>query len=189
MEIKSSSQPTQTKSCVISDPSDGVSRSGPFETLVSISTLDHVQNLDKAILWMSEQVDRNASNPRLALLQGAPWNDVITFQNAVCAPLAVNPRASHQGYLLNRAMEILSEQGFGHFKLKVVTSNCRFPEETVSERAHAAADILAGLWHGGEPREEEMRRKLIPYLEMYFRDTPYDLGNDLVMLEAFFSLV
>ncbi|KAL2828304.1 S-adenosyl-L-methionine-dependent methyltransferase [Aspergillus pseudoustus] len=156
-----------------------------FESVIGTWILDHVEDVTETLHAMVRMVDRSARNPRIMLLQGAPWNEVIRFQNAVCRHLAgKSQRPSHQGYLLDTAVKVFASHGFGRVLLKQVNLACAFPEEDLVERCDRAADILVDLWFSDDPNKERMKAALVPQLRLHFRDKPSEIGFDMVMLVA-----
>jgi hypothetical protein len=70
-----------------------------LETVIGTWILDHVPDVTQMVQEMVRITDRSAAQPRIILLQGAPWNEVLRFQNAICTPLARKSQAPrHQGY-------------------------------------------------------------------------------------------
>jgi hypothetical protein len=156
-----------------------------FETVVGTWILDRVSDVTPTVEEMVRITDRSAAQPRIMLLQGAPWNEVLRFQNAICTPLAARSQApSHQEYLLNAAIKVLSRHGFQQVTLSKVKVACSFPEEDLEGRCSKAAQILADLWHSNDANREKMRNALVPQLRLHFRSKPHEIGFDMVLLVA-----
>ncbi|KAJ0426825.1 S-adenosyl-L-methionine-dependent methyltransferase [Aspergillus carlsbadensis] len=156
-----------------------------FETVIGTWILDHVSDVTQTVQEMVRITDRSAPQPRIMLLQGAPWNEVLRFQNAICTPLAATTRdPSHQGYLLDSAIKGLSRHGFNRVSIGEVSMRCSLPEENLEERCSRAADVLVDLWHSNDVNKEQMRHSLIPQLRMHFRNKPHEIGFDMVVVIA-----
>ncbi|KAF9892121.1 hypothetical protein FE257_002527 [Aspergillus nanangensis] len=143
---------------------------GQFESVTAVSTLNHVDSITKTL--------RDAPG-------GAPWNELVQFQNAICTPLMKNNGASpnHQGYLLDIAAKYLLDHGFGHIELKQVPVRCEFTDSVV-DNSTVASEIIAGLRYSADPNLEKMKERLIPQLQMHFQGTPGVIGCDMIMLVA-----
>lgn len=156
-----------------------------FESAVGMWVLDHVENTTKTLEEFVRIVDKSAPQPRIMILQGAPWNEIVRFQNAICAPLGKNRKTkSHQGYLLDTAMRVFSTHGFSHITLKPISMHCSFMEECLTERCSKAAEVLVNLWYHGDPNQERMKESLIPQLQLHFKDKPHEVGYDMILLVA-----
>ncbi|KAL3493984.1 S-adenosyl-L-methionine-dependent methyltransferase [Aspergillus germanicus] len=156
-----------------------------FETVLGTWILDHVSGVTQTVQDIVRITDRSAAQPRIILLQGAPWNEVLRFRNAICTPLAGRSQASsHQGYLLDAAIKTLSRHGFDRATSREVSVACSFLEEDFEERCNRAAQILADLWHSDDPKKGEMRSALVPQLRMHFRSKLHEIGFDMVLLVA-----
>ncbi|KAL2856096.1 S-adenosyl-L-methionine-dependent methyltransferase [Aspergillus pseudodeflectus] len=156
-----------------------------FETVIGTWILEHVSGVTRTVQELIRITDQSAPRSRIMLLQGAPWNEVLRFQNATCTPLAAKGQApSHQGYLLDAAIKILSRHGFDRVTLREVNVACLFPEEDMEERCSRAAEILADLWYSDDANKERMRQALVPQLRMHFRSKPCEIGFDIVLLVA-----
>ncbi|KAL6230199.1 hypothetical protein BDW75DRAFT_245038 [Aspergillus navahoensis] len=156
-----------------------------FETVIGAWILDHVESLTQTLQEMVRVIDQSAPRPRLMLLQGAPWNEIIRFQTAICTPLAGKPQPpSHQGYLLDEAIKVFSSLGFGRVTMKQVDMPCTFPEEDMTERCGRAADMLSDMWYHDDAQKRQMKEALIPQLRLHFEKKPHEIGFDMVLLVA-----
>ena len=121
-----------------------------------------------------------ASRSRIALIQGAPENEVVQLINSVARSLPI----SHQGHILSAARKALVEQGFTNISLERIRAKFDFPEKDTAARYAAAADALLDIWHRNHPQKEEMRIVLADRLHLQFHGQENAIGFDLVALLA-----
>ncbi len=161
------------------------------DAAVAVRVLHGTEDPRAVVAELVRVVDRSHPQARIVLLQGAPDNGLVALWNRVCAPLT-GEQPDHQGFLLAQAAEVLAEHGFDDLAWHRVPVRLLFPEGGPDLRARAAADVLAGLWHTGDPRLDRLPEALLPVLAEHFRtaeesadDTGADsVNDDGVMLVA-----
>ncbi|KAM5445654.1 hypothetical protein MaudCBS49596_007300 [Microsporum audouinii] len=127
--------------------------SGKFDIVLASSVLESVKDIEVALGEIVRVTRRNPSS-RILIFQGAPDNELIRFLNTTPALT----KASHQGCLLHFAKEYLAEHEFRKANLSRIGAHYKFPEEKLSERCEAAANILAGDSLSKEDMEELISR-------------------------------
>lgn len=155
-----------------------------FDAVVAMWVLHYVDDLDKSLEELVRVADPSAPNARIIIVQGAPDNEVVNMLNGVCAPLSRNPRIDHQGYILHKAADVFSRNGFADIAVHRVQAYCAFPEEEMDQRCEAAAEVLAKFWYIEDPSFGEMKQALIPELKLHFKDRPYTLTDEAAILVA-----
>jgi SAM-dependent methyltransferase len=156
-----------------------------FDAVVAMWVMHYVDDLEISLREMARVADITNPNARLIVVQGAPDNQLVNLLNDICAPLSTeNSRVDHQGYLLHVAAKVFSEHGFGQIETYRVNAFCAFPEEDPKERCQKAAEVLVGFWFKEDPNYEQMKKALIPHLELHFRDRQYAIGDEVAILMA-----
>ena len=158
---------------------------GLFDAVVAMWVMHYMDDLEKSLLEMIRVVDRNAPHARIVIVQGAPENEIIDLMNTVCAPVsASNNLPNHQGYLLNKAKEVLEQNGFAEISFHRVDAYCAFEEEDLATRCERAAEVIAGLWCLHDANFEAMKEALVPQLRRKFEDRPHSIGDQAAVLVA-----
>ncbi|PKX89279.1 uncharacterized protein P174DRAFT_470423 [Aspergillus novofumigatus IBT 16806] len=156
-----------------------------FDAVIAATILDYVDDLRGFLLEVVRVVDKSSSNPRVILIQAAPYNEVQKLMNTVCTPLSgTKPGPAHQGLLLHSAMKILADIGFGRTSLHPLSTSYSFDENSSSGRSNELAEMLCNVWFPGEEKHEQMKQQLISPIENLLLDHPGFLQNELVILEA-----
>ena len=94
---------------------------------------------------------------RVAIVQAAPDNDLVTIYNAEAAVAGLPP--AHHGWLLALAAELLGAAGFA-----IELTRVRAPMRARIDEAAAVADQLARLHFAGHPRLAAMAAATTPLI-------------------------
>jgi len=154
-----------------------------FDFVYAAWVLPYVDDVRASVREIARVCDPSAPNAVVAIIGGAPDNELVGLLNRVCVPLADEP-ADHQGLLLAVAAEELAGCGFPRFALQRTESALHFPEPAVTDRVTAASTILADFWYASHPQVAAMRRALEPALEEHFARRPFAVGDQGVVLVA-----
>ncbi|MEZ7129043.1 methyltransferase domain-containing protein [Nonomuraea sp. AD125B] len=153
------------------------------EAVTAAWILHYCDDPDTAVAEMARILDRSHPHAKAILVQGAPDNQVVGLWNQVCAPL-LGLQPDHQGFLLTRAARVLAGRGLQDIAFHRVRVRLRFPEQEVTGKAHAAADVLAGLWEADAAERRRLHEALLPSLAEHFAGGTDELSDDGVMLIA-----
>jgi hypothetical protein len=155
-------------------PIDSLS-AGAIDTAIAPWVFSHATDVEKSITKLAR-----ASRSRIALIQGAPDNEIVQLINSVARSLPV----SHQGHILSAARKALVEQDFTNVSSERIRARFDFPEKDTAARCAAAADFLLDIWHRDHPQKEEMRVILTDRLHLQFQGQENAVGFDLVAVLA-----
>jgi ubiquinone/menaquinone biosynthesis C-methylase UbiE len=155
-------------------------RSGAFDAVMACWILQYVSGPAAAVHEMG-RVCAARAGARVAIVQAAPWNDLVALYN-LCAAWFGQPEA-HHGYLLATAAAILEAQGFA-VGLSVLPVAMRFREADPSARVRIAAQITASLQFEPSEFPAELEAQLQQYVQRSFAKSGDALVDDGVLLLA-----